>query len=266
MCPMRDVLTSAHNTVESDLAAYHQAVAQSPVVSTSYEPDTIVYWSATEDASANVLVNATIPPDDARQRAAALTEPFFERGRAFRWITTPRTTSPVLESALAQLGLTPRTGSGMLAGLSREIDPETPRHTFIEVAWPDQLPALADTLADALPVAALDRETHLRYLDSLEAEECEVLVARDMGTSAPLGAVMIYRRKHSMIVPLLSLQPEGVRRKVGHALIATAINRAREAGARSVTTVAEKQEYELFAGLGFRTQFEVVAWEWHPTA
>ena len=74
------------------------------------------------------------------------------------------------------------------------------------------------------------------------------------------------RRRNSVIIPTFGLVDEGMRRHIARPLVATALNRAREAGARSVTTVTDKQHYQLFADLGFRTQFEVVTWVWHPVA
>lgn len=266
---MRDLLTNAHETVESDLSAWHQTVSLSPALHRGAEPDVTVYWSDATDPGGNVLADARIPADQVSIRVPELLTPYLDRALPFQWVTTPRTTSPALEATLAQLGLAPRTASAMLVALDRPVDPQTPENTFIEVAWPDQLQAVASVLGPATHLPVDTREAHLAYLDGLtgpDSEECEFLVARDLGTSDPLGAVMMFRRRSSVIVPALDLLEEGARRRVTRPLIATLVNRAREGGARSITAVATDEHYEAFADLGFRTQFDVVSWVWTPTA
>lgn len=260
---MRDLLTSAQETVEADLEAFHRTMALSPVLHAVYEPDATVYWSDAPCDGGNVLATARLGKDVPR-RVSELITPFMERALPFRWVTTPRTTSPALEAMLAQLGLTPVSASAMAVGLEEEVDPRTPERTFIEVAWPDQLETVGQTLGDAIGLPADHREQHLRFLDGLESEGCEFLVGRDLGSSEPLGALVMFRRRNSVLIPDYGLLDRGHVRRIARPLVATAMNRAREGGARAATTVADRASYPVFAELGFRTQFDVVSWTWTP--
>lgn len=263
---MRDLLTTAASTIEADFAALQTAIAASPALSSSDEPDAVVYWSTQPLTLLNVIVDAHIPPDHAAQRATELLAPFLERGLPFQWVTTPRTTSPALEAALAQAGLAAREYPAMFVTLGPAIDPRTPEDVFIDVAWPDGVAPVSQAILEALghPAAADDDEA-LGVLDTLDPADNQFFVARSLRTGEVLGASTMHSRGTSVMLANVSVTPAARGRGVARALTATMMNRAASTGAQTATLITNSRAYPTYVDLGFRTQFTCVAWVWDPT-
>lgn len=262
---MRDLLTTAASTIEADFSALQKAIAASPVLHSSDEPDATVYWSSQPLPLLNVIVDAHIPPESARQRAQELLAPFFARGLPFQWVTTPTTTTPTLEAALAQAGLLAREYPAMHATLGPTRDPRTPDDVFIDVAWPDGVAPVSSVILEALghPAAVTDDEA-LGVLDTLDPADNQFFVARSLLTGEVLGASTMHTRDSSVMLANVSTTAAARGRGVGRALTATMMNRAASTGAQTATLITNSRAYPTYVDLGFRTQFTCVAWVWDP--
>ncbi|WP_110240840.1 GNAT family N-acetyltransferase [Nocardioides gilvus] len=261
---MRDLLTTAADVIETDFAALQLTIAASPAVRRASEPDATVYWSDTDLPALNTITNAHIAPQDAAERSAELIAPFITRGRPFRWVTTPRTTTPALEAALAQAGLRAREYPAMYVALGPTIDPGTPDDVFIDVAWPDGVAPVAESILEGLGHPASSRADRLGVLDTLDPEDNQFFVARDMRTGKPLGAGTLHTRNDSFMVANVSTVVSARGRGIGRALVATMMNRGATTGVQTATVVSNPRAYTTYVDLGFRTQFNVVSWVWDP--
>lgn len=263
--PMRDLLTTAADTIEADFAALQTAIAASSVLSSSEEPDATVYWSTQPLALLNVIVDARIPAESAGARAQELIAPFLARGLPFQWVTTPRTTTPALEAALAQAGLSAREYPAMHVTLGRAIDPGTPEDVFIDVAWPDGVEPVSRVILEGLGHPATpEDDAALGVLDTLDPADNQFFIARSMRTGEVLGASTLHTRGNSAMLANVSTTPAARGRGVGRALTATMINRAAATGCQSATLITNSRAYPTYVDLGFRTQFTCVAWVWDP--
>ncbi|GGD22266.1 GNAT family N-acetyltransferase [Nocardioides daphniae] len=261
---MRDLLTTASDTIEADFAALQAAIARSPSLSTADEPDATVYWSTAPLALLNVVVNAHIAPEAVATRAPALIEPFLRRGLPFQWITTPSTTTPALEATLAQLGLLAREYPAMHTALGAPVDPGTPDDVFIDVAWPDGVEPASRAILEALGHPAAQQEVTLGVLDTLDPADNQFFIARSLRTGEVLGASTMHVRGTSVMLANVSTTPAARGRGIGRALGATMMNRAASIGAQSATLITNSRAYPTYVELGFRTQFTCVAWVWDP--
>lgn len=262
---MRDLLTHAADTIEADFAALQSTIARSSALSTADEPDATVYWSPSPLALLNVIVNASISPEAVSTRVPQLIDPFLRRGLPFQWVTTPRTTTPALEAALAQAGLLAREYPAMHASLGSPIDPGTPDDVFIDVAWPDRREPASRTIIEALGHPATHEAGTLGVLDTMDPVDNQFFVARSLRTGEVLGASTLHTRGHSAMIANVSTTMAARGRGIGRALTGTMMNRAASTGAQSVTLVTNSRAYPTYVDLGFRTQFTVVAWVWDPT-
>ncbi|WP_181312543.1 GNAT family N-acetyltransferase [Nocardioides campestrisoli] len=261
---MRDLLTTPMETIEADLAAFHAAVSKSPVFTTSDEPDATVYWSHLPLAACNVIATARIASADVPTRVPELLEPFRQRGLPFQWVTTPETTTPALEATLAQAGLTPHQAPAMHVNLEHPIDPLSPEHVYIDVAWPDHTEPAAATIFAGLGLSASASASHLGFLDTLDPADHQFFVARSMFTGEPQGAGSSHRRDGSVMFGNVTTLAQARGRGIEHALTGTMMNRARETGAGTATVIGTDSTYQALVALGFRTGFELVTWGWTP--
>lgn len=262
---MRDLLTTPAETIEADLETLHVTMSNSPVFDTQNEPDATVYWSHLPLAMCNVIVNAHIAPPQVKRRVPQLLGPFLQRGRPFQWITTPETTNPALEAALAQAGLRPEESPAMHVTLGEAIDPGTPDDIYIDVAWPDHVGPVSSTIFAGFNFPPGTEAEHLHFLDTMDPADNQFFIARSLVTGDAIGASTMHRRADSVMLANLTTLPAARGRGVGRALTATMMNRAATTGARTATLVAHESRYPLFIDLGFRTRFNVVTWIWEPT-
>lgn len=262
---MRDLLTTAASTIEADFSALQRAIAASPALRSSSEPDVTVYWSSQPLALLNVLADAQIPPESTARRVRELLAPFFARGLPFQWVTTPSTTTPALEAALAQAGLLAREYPAMHVTLGPPVDPRTPDDVFIDVAWPDGVAPVSRVVLAALghPAATTD-DRSLGVLDTLDPADNQFFVARSLRTGEVLGASTLHTRDASAMLANVSTTPAARGRGVGRALTATMMNRAFSTGAQTATLITNSRAYPTYVDLGFRTKFTCVAWVWDP--
>src|SRR5690606_1244932 len=173
----------------------------------------------------NTIANAHIAPEEAARRSSELLAPFLACGRPFRWLTTPRTTTPALEAALAQAGLRAREYPAMYVSLGPTIDPGTPEDVFIDVAWPDGVAPIAESVLEGLDHPASSRAGRLGVLDTLDPEDNQFFVARDMRTGQPLGAGTLHTHDNSFMAANVSTVVSARGRGIGRALVATMMNR-----------------------------------------
>lgn len=261
---MRNLLVTPLETIEADLASLQTTTSRSPVFQTRTEPDACVYWSELPLPVCNVIANARIPAADVPQRAAELLAPFLKRGRPFQWVTTPATTTPALEAALAQAGLRPQEAPAMHLKLTGPIDPRTPDDVFIDLAWPEQVQSVSRTLVTGLHYPAGLETAHLRFLETLDPAENQCFIARSMKDGSPVGASTMHRRSASVMLANMATLESARGRGVGRALTATMLNRARETGSATASLVANEAGYPVAIDVGFRTMFNVVTWVWSP--
>lgn len=262
---MRDLLTTASDTIEADFAALQSAISRSPSLSTADEPDATVYWSSEPLTLLNVVANARIAPDSVATRAPGLLAPFFRRGLPFQWVTTPSTTTPALEARLAQAGLLAREYPAMHTKLGAPIDPETPDDVFIDVAWPDGIEPASRAVLQALGHPAAQQDVTLGVLDTLDPSDNLFFVARSLRTGEVLGASTMHTRGASVMLANISTTPAARGRGIGRALGATMMNRAASIGIQTATMITNSRAYPTYVELGFRTQFTCVTWVWDPT-
>ena len=260
---MRDLLTTPAATIEADFAALQRAISRSPVLSHGDEPDACVYWSHLPLAAVNVIADAHIAPEDVRTRVPELLGPFLSRGLPFMWMTTPSTTTPALEAALAQAGLLAREYPAMHATLADEIDPGTGDEVYIDVAWPDQVAPVNAAVFNAFGQPEQVEES-LAILDSLDPADNEFFVARSLRTGQPLGASTMHHRGSSVMFANTGTVPSARGTGIHRALTATMMNRAVSRGSTTATLVATGMSYPTYVSLGFRTQFDLVTWVWDP--
>ena len=261
---MRDLLTTPAATIEADFAALQRAISRSPVLSSADEPDATVYWSHLPVAAVNVVCDAHIRPEDVPTRVPQLLDPFVARGLPFMWMTTPSTTTPALEAALAQAGLLAREYPAMHASLGGEADPGTGDDVYIDVAWPDQVAPVNAGVFNAFGQPEQVVEESLAILDSLDPADNEFFVARSLRTGQPLGASTMHHRGASVMFANTGTVPAARGTGIHRALTATMMNRAVSRGATSATLVATGMSYPTYVSLGFRTQFDLVTWVWDP--
>lgn len=263
---MRDLLTTAAGVIENDFAALQLTISESSALHRADEPDATIYWSDTDLPALNTIANAHIAPEHAAERSAELIAPFVSRGRPFRWLTTPSTTTPALEAALAQAGLRAREYPAMYASLGPTVDPGTPDDVFIDVAWPDGVAPIAATILEGLGHPASSQDDRLGVLDTLDPEDNQFFVARDMRTGEPLGASTLHTRNDSFMVANVSTVVSARGRGIGRALVATMMNRGATTDVQTATVVSNPRAYTTYVDLGFRTQFNIVSWVWDPRA
>lgn len=262
---MRDLLTTPRDTIEADFAALQTTLSRSPVVETRAEPDATVYWSRVPLPACNVIANARIASEDVARRVPELLAPFLERGLPFQWLTTPDTTSPALEATLAQLAFTPHESPAMHVTLEEPLDPATNDDVYIDLAWPNQVEAVAATILAGLGGPQRPGPELLRFLDGLDPEIDLAFVARSLTTGEALGASTAHRRGDSVMLAHVTTLPPARGRGVGRALAATMMNRARETGGLTATVIASQATYPFYVDLGMRTGFNLVSWLWQPT-
>lgn len=262
---MRDLLTTTPaEVVEADFAALQATIARAPALHSGQERDAVVYWSSTDLAALNVVADAHITPERVAARVPELLDPFFTRGWPFMWLTTPSSTTPQLEAALAQAGLRARELPAMYAPLRSGVDPHTPEDVYIDLAWPDQVSQVAPAVFNAFagPVDPTDRVPDL--LDGMDPASNQFFVARSLDNGRPLGVSTMHVRDSSAMLANVSTVSGPRERGIARALVATMMNRASSTGATSATTVVPHSTYQVYVDLGFRTQFDLVAWVWDP--
>lgn len=262
---MRDLLISTPATVvEADIAALQATISRSPALLSSEEPDAVVYWSHLDLAPLNVISDAHIAPEDVPHRVPALLAPFLQRGRPFLWLTTPDSTTPQLEAALAQAGFRARELPAMHAPLRTPVDPYTPDDVYIDLSWPDHVTHITSTLFNGLGFPGDPTDHHLRLLEGMDSTTNQFFIARSLTDGEPLGAGTMHARGTSVMLANISILPGPRERGIARALVATMMNRAVSTGATSATVLARHGAYQLYIDLGFRTQFELVTWCWTP--
>jgi GNAT superfamily N-acetyltransferase len=261
---MRDTLTTPLAIIEADLEALQKAISQSSVFQTKEEPDATVYWSHLPLSACNVITHARIAERDVPTRVPELMTPFIERGLPFEWVTTPKTTSPALEAALAQAGMTPHETPAMYLALDDTIDPGTPDDVYIDVAWPDHLEPVSAILFAGFNLPQGTEAEHLQFLDTLDPTDTQFFIARSLVTGEPLGASTMHRRGNSVLLANVTTSQHARGRGIAKALCATMLNRASQTEAVTATLISNVEGYQVYVDLGFRTQFNVVTWEWHP--
>ncbi|WP_101525318.1 GNAT family N-acetyltransferase [Nocardioides houyundeii] len=261
---MRDTLTTPMAIIEADLEALQQAMSLSPVFQTTHEPDALLYWSHLPLPAGNVITHARISARDVPTRVPALLGPYLERGLPFRWVTTPKTTTPALEAALAQAGMVPRESPAMYLALQETVDPGTPDDVYIDVAWPDHLEPVSSILFSGFGLPRGTEAEHLQFLDTLDPADTQFFIARSLVTGEPLGASTMHRRGTSVMLANVSTSEHARGRGIAKALCATMLNRAAHTEALTATVLSNDEGYQVYVDLGFRTKFNVVTWEWHP--
>lgn len=263
---MRHVLTTPHDTIEDDFAALQRSLSQSPALSRLEAADATVFWSHLPLVAVNVVADARITEADVPTRVPELLAPFLERRHPFQWITTPSTTTPALESALAQAGLRAHEFPAMHASLRTPVDPGTPADVFIDLVWPDQVAQVNATIFNSFGHSDRVAEEHLDILDTMDSETNHFFLARSMSNGQALGASTMHTRGDSVMLANISTVPQARGRGLERALTATMMNRAASTGATTATLVANTATYPTYIDLGFRTQFNVVTWVWKPEA
>lgn len=263
---MRELLTMPSETIEADFAALQSVTAYSPVFHNRREPDATVYWSDVPIPACNVITNARLSRHETSERAAQLLAPFFGRGLPFQWLTTPSTTSPALEAALAQAGLVAQESPAMHASLSEAVDPHMPADVVVDVAWPDQVAAVSSTIFSGFGFPPGAEDLHQKFLESLDPVDTDFFVARSLADGTCLSAGTLHHRGDSVMLANVTTLPSARRRGIGHALAATMLNRARATGSVSATVMATDGSYPVCLDLGFRTHFKLVTWVWDPRA
>lgn len=262
---MRHVLTTPKDTIEDDFSALQRNLSRSPVLQYADVPDATVFWSHLPMVAFNVIADARIPAEQASTRVRELTTPFFERAHPFQWITTPSSTSPALEAALAQAGLRAQEFPAMHAHLRTPADPSTPPDVFIDVVWPDQVAPVNATIFNSFGLPDAVADEHLDVLDTMDPETNHFFLARSMSNGQALGASTMHTRGDSVMLANISTIPSARGRGIERALTATMMNRAASTGASTATIVANNSSYPTYIDLGFRTQFNVVTWVWSPS-
>lgn len=262
---MRDLLTNTPaEVVEADFAALQATISSSPVMHRAEEPDAVTYWSDVDLAALNVIADAHIPPDKVAARFPALVEPFFRRGRPFLWLTTPSSTTPQLEAALAQAGFRARQLPTLHRAAGTPLDPYAPDDVYIDLAWPDQVADVtAAIFRDSRHVDDPTRH-HLDLLEGMDPDTNHFFVARSLLDGQTLGASTMHVRHNSAMLANISTVPGARGRGIARALTATMVNRATTTGQDNVSVVARHGTYEMLVDLGFRTQFDLVTWRWDP--
>lgn len=253
-------------TIEADFEALQVTMSTSPVFQTTAEPDATVYWSHLPLAVCNVIANARIASSDVAQRVPELLAPFLERGLPFQWMTTPDTTTPALEAALAQAGLVAHEAAAMHVNLEQSIDPQTPDAVYIDVAWPDRTEPVAATIFAGLGLALRSGAEHMDFLDTMDPVDHQFFIARSSFTGDAQGASTSHRRGASVMFGNIVTLPEARGRGIDRALAGTMMNRARETGASTATVISTEETYQSLVDLGFRTGFNQVSWFWNPPA
>lgn len=262
---MRDLLTTTPaEVVEADFAALQATLSGSPTLHRREEPDAVVYWTDLDLAALNVIADAHITADRVATRVPALLDPFFTRGRPFMWLTTPSSTTPALEAALAQAGLRARELPAMYSMLGATLDPYTPDDVYIDLAWPDQVAQITSAIFNGFDAAIDPSRHHMDLLDGMNPHTNHFFIARSLLDGEPLGASTMHTRGTSAMLANVSTLPGARGRGIARSLVATMVNRASGTGLESATVVARHGTYQMYVDLGFRTQFDLVAWRWDP--
>src|SRR5690606_33259130 len=165
-----------------------------------------------------------------------------------------------------QAGLRAREYPAMYVSLGPTIDPGTAEDVFIDVAWPDGVAPIAESVLEGLGHPASSRDEQLGVLDTLDPEDNQFFVARDMRSGKPLGAGTLHTHTDSFIIANVSTVVSARGRGIGRALVATMMNRGATTNVQTATVVSNPRSYTTYVELGFRTQFNVVSWVWDPRA
>lgn len=261
---MRHLVASATDTVEEDFAALQRTLAASPVLNRLEAPDATVFWGQLPLVAVNVIADARIADEDVARRVPELLKPFKERGLPFQWLTTPATTTPALEAALAQSGLRAQEYPAMYTSLRNPIDPGTPADVYIDIVWPDQVAPVNAAVFNDFGHPAHVAETHLDILETMDPETNHFFLARSLSNGQALGASTMHTRGDSVMLASITTVPAARGRGLERALAGTMMNRGASTGATSATLVANPSSYPTYVDLGFRTQFNVVTWIWQP--
>lgn len=262
---MRDLLTSTPaEVVEADFASLQATISYSPTLRRAQEPDAVVYWSDLDLAALNIITDAHIAPDRVAARVPALVDPFLTRGRPFMWLTTPSSTTPQLEAALAQLGLRARELPAMHTVLGPTVDPYMPEDVYIDLAWPDQVAQITAALFNDFDGSIDPSRQHLDLLNGMDPRANHFFIARSLLDGEALGACTMHTHGSSAMLANVSTLPGARGRGIARSLVATMVNRATSTGLESATVVARHGTHQMFVDLGFRTQFDLVAWCWDP--
>lgn len=261
---MRHVLTTPQDTVEADFSTLQRNLSRSPVLQRLDASDAVVFWSHLPLAAVNVIADAHVPAEQAPERVAQLTRPFLDRGHPFQWITTPSTTTPALEAALAQTGLRAHEYPAMHASLRNPVDPCTPLDVFIDIVWPDQMAPVSTTVFNSFSHTESAPQQHVDILESMDPETNHYFLARSLLNGAPLAAGTMHARGDSVMLANITVLPAARGRGLERSLAATMMNRAASTGSNTATIVANHATYATFLELGFRTQFDVITWTWKP--
>ncbi|MFC6154209.1 GNAT family N-acetyltransferase [Nocardioides yefusunii] len=261
---MRHVLTTPQDTVEGDFSTLQRRLSRSAVLQRLDAPDATAFWAPLPLVAVNVIADAHIPDAQAAERVTELIAPFVERGHPFQWITTPSTTTPTLESTLAQAGLRAHEYPAMHASLRNPVDPCTPHDVFIDIVWPDQVAPVTTAIFNNFGHAEDLADEHLDILETLDPETNHYFLARSLLNGMTLGAGTMHARGDSVMLANITVLPPARGRGLERALAATMMNRAASTGSNTATIVANHATYATYLELGFRTQFDVVTWVWKP--
>lgn len=262
---MRDLLTSTPaEVVEADFAALQATIGSSPALHRATEPDAVTYFSDVDLAALNVIADAHIAPENVATRFPELVEPYFRRGRPFLWLTTPSSTTPQLEAALAQAGFRARQLPALHRASGVTLDPYAPDDVYIDLAWPDQVTDVTSAIFHDSPPADDPTHHHLHLLEGMDPETNHFFVARSLHDGQALGASTMHVRRNSAMLANISTVPGARGRGIARSLTATMVNRATSTGLENTTAVARHGTYETLIELGFRTQFDIVTWRWDP--
>jgi len=261
---MRHVLTTPQDTIEDDFTALQRAIASSPVLNHLELADACAFWSHLPLVAVNMVADARIPEEDAARRVPELLAPFFERNHPFQWITTPSTTNPAVEAALAQAGLRAHEFPAMHASLRSPVDPGLSPDVYVDIVWPDQVAPVNATIFNSFGHSTDVADAHLDILGTMDPETNHFFLARSLSGGEALGASTMHTRGDSVMLANITTLPHARGRGIERALTATMMNRAASTGATTATLIANNATYPTYIALGFRTQFNVVSWVWNP--
>jgi GNAT superfamily N-acetyltransferase len=250
--------------IEEFRAAIGDHIRVPGVLSYGDEPDLESCWGPWPVTSANLIVQARIPPADAARRVAEINAAYVARGNPFVWVLTPDTSSPELEAALAQGGLERSTSPEMYAALLGPLPVELPDGVEIEPAGDSD--ELAHTIASGFGFAGIAgvSDGFSSYLAGVDPTVQRAVLARDQATGTALGVGTLWHLDTTIQLANLATLESARGQGIGLAVTAALMNLGRDLGADAAILTASDMGYPVYRKIGFETAFELVSYTWNP--
>ena len=249
--------------VEDNLLSFFGTVAQLPGFECDPDDDVVAAHSAVPFPMFNAVTGARFVPETAAERACQVLASYVGRGLPFLWWLTPSTTSPELETVLADAGMSREDIPGMHVGLDAPLTPALPPGTeLVEVDLREQPQPFIGTFVEGFGMPTELVAEFTRVLGAFDDEVLINVMATLDGRVVATGSGWVTGTTVGLYN--ITTLEEARGRGLGNAVTARLMDIARERGCTDAVLHASQQGRPVYERLGFVEVCQVPQYVWTP--